>query len=347
MHKTVAILLTMAAVLSSCGTSSVPDVSPTTPWRLLAHPSAASLRGLAAVDGRVAWAAGTRGTVLRTNDGGATWETLRVPETEALDFRDVHASDANEVWLLSAGKGDSSRIFRSEDRGLTWSENWINPHPEGFMDGFAWWTRQRGIAYGDPVGGRMFVMTTADGGKTWQRVPASGLPPARPNEAGFAASGTGIVTHGEQHVWMATGGPGVARVFRSSDSGRTWTAVDTPLADPSETSGIFSMTFVDARRGIIVGGDYKQPDRAVANAAWTKDGGQTWHPPTGSPPRGYRSGVAWRGDLAIAVGPTGTDVSRDGGRTWTRRDDTALHSVALSREAAWGTGGDGRLARIP
>src|SRR5215207_2967091 len=57
-----------------------PPVEPasisTPTWRAQDARTGASLRGVAAIGDRVAWVSGTRGTVLRTLDGGVTWERL-------------------------------------------------------------------------------------------------------------------------------------------------------------------------------------------------------------------------------------------------------------------------------
>ena len=84
---------------------------------LLLPPSALAqekprLRGLCVVDSRVAWASGTAGTVLRTIDGGLSWERRPVPGAEALDFRDVQAFDDRTAFALSIGPGEQSRITR-------------------------------------------------------------------------------------------------------------------------------------------------------------------------------------------------------------------------------------------
>ncbi|MAG58290.1 MAG: hypothetical protein CMJ83_18540 [Planctomycetes bacterium] len=315
-------------------------------WNAIPTGTHASLRGLFAVDGRVAWASGAGGTYLRTVNGGVHWTAHVVPGARKLDFRDTRALDENTAWVMAAGPGAASRIYRTDDGGHHWRRLWTNPHPDGFLDGFAWWSRQRGIAYGDPVDGRMFVMTTVDGGASWHRVPTSGLPASREGEAGFAASGTGIAVSGSDHAWFGTGGANVARVFRTTDGGATWKTAETPLTDPSGSSGIFSIAFSDSMNGVIVGGDYTRPGRGVANAAWTDDGGATWHAPTGSPLSGYRSGVAWHGDLIIAVGPSGTDVSRDGGRSWQPFDETGLHAIRLVDGGGYGSGASGRVARL-
>jgi len=339
--------LCFCLLLPGCAeTQLAPPGAPTMHWVVGDSPVVVSLRGLHVVDAQIAWASGAGGTYLRTLTGGQRWSAQVVPGAQELDFRDVFAVDGHRAWLLSAGPGAASRIYGTDDGGLHWRRLWTNPHPEGFLDGFAWWSVRRGIAYGDPVEGRMFVMTTDDAGRTWTRVPDSGLEKARPGEAGFAASGTGICTHGARTAWFATGGPQVARVFRSVDGGQSWTFAETPLADPSPTSGIFSMAFRGALRGVAVGGDYAHPERVGFNAAWTEDGGLTWHAPTGAPPRGYRSGVSWGDGVVVAVGPTGTDVSTDGGRSWSPGDSTSLHAVHLVPGGAHGSGAGGRLATL-
>ena len=66
---------------------------------------------------QVAWASGTHGTYLRTTDGGTSWHTAQVPDAEALDFRDVEAFSADLAYLLSAGPGEQSRIYKTTDAG--------------------------------------------------------------------------------------------------------------------------------------------------------------------------------------------------------------------------------------
>src|SRR5262245_63898598 len=79
----------------------------------------ARLRGISAVNDRVAWASGSGGTVVRTTDAGGTWLTLTVPDAAKLDFRDVDAVSENTAYLLSIGSGESSRIYKTVDAGKT------------------------------------------------------------------------------------------------------------------------------------------------------------------------------------------------------------------------------------
>src|SRR5262249_31970209 len=129
----------------------------------------------------------------------------------------------------------------------------------------------------DPVEGRFELLATNDGGTHWAQLPAADRPQALPGEGAFAASGSCIAVHGDSNVWFATGGSG-ARVFRSSDRGKTWSVAEAPIVHGPATTGIFSIAFRNARDGIIAGGDYEHPGADGENLAITNDGGATWKP---------------------------------------------------------------------
>src|SRR5215470_13170807 len=96
--------------------------------------STESLRGVSAVSAQVVWASGTHGTYLRTLDGGKVWTPAQVPGAESLDFRDVEAFSADEAFLLAAGPGEQSRIYKTVEAGRTWSLQSTNHDPKGFYD---------------------------------------------------------------------------------------------------------------------------------------------------------------------------------------------------------------------
>src|SRR5581483_3937570 len=93
----------------------------------------ASLRGVSAVDAKVVWASGTKGTYLRTTDGGATWNAMTVPGASDLDFRAIHAFSEKSAMLLSIGPGEKSRVYKiaNDQARLVFT----NPDPKGFFDG--------------------------------------------------------------------------------------------------------------------------------------------------------------------------------------------------------------------
>lgn len=328
-------------------------------WAEQVSQSEASLRGLCVVNSDVAWASGSAGTVLRTIDGGATWQrrSINHPGADVLDYRDVQAFDADRALMLSAGL--PARIYRTTDGGESWTEAYRNDTEGVFFDGFAFWDDNRGVAFSDPVGGSLLIISTEDGGKSWQDIDSTLIPKALEGEAGFAASGTGIVIASgkldRQHLWIGLGGDtgkGGARVFHSGDGGRTWDVIESPIAS-SSAAGIFSIAFRNATHGVMVGGDYQLPDDASSNVAFTTDAGRTWQTPvldSDSRPRGYRSVVCYlpRENAYISGGPSGTDFSLDGGRTWQPLGDEGFHVIATSPDGAatWAAGADGRIARL-
>ena len=295
----------------------------------------ASLRGLAAVNNKTAWASGTGGTVLLTTDAGATWQRRPVPGAEALDFRDIEAFNARRAVVLAAGEGEKSRLYRTLDGGANWELLRTNPDPKGFWDAIAFWDETRGVLMGDPVDGRFVIETTEDGGRTWQRRPT---PPALPGEGGFAASGTCLVVRGKREIWFATG---AARVFRSVDGGQSWTLTEAPLRQSEPSAGIFSLALGPGATAIAVGGDYKKPNQSNQIAAFTSDNGATWTPATGA--AGYRSGAAFFSrTTVVAVGTSGADLSTDGGKTWRPLNTENYNAV----QRGWAVGPNGRIARV-
>lgn len=314
----------------------------------------ARLRGISVVNEKVVWASGAKGTVLRTIDGGRVWQALTVPGAEALDFRDVDAVSDTTAYILSIGNGPASRIYKTEDGGQTWTMQFQNEDPKAFFDAMAFWDASRGIAYSDSVDGRFVILRTIDGGRTWTPVPPASLPPALDNEGAFAASGTNVAVFGKADVWIGTGAAARSRVLHSADAGRTWTVADTPLAAGPST-GIFSIAFRDARHGIVVGGDYTREHEAADNAARTSDGGRTWTLVTGL--GGYRSVVAHLGadrgaQLWMAVGPSGSDISADDGKTWRPYGSLGFDTIGVAKGrnrtavSVFGAGANGRIGRL-
>jgi photosystem II stability/assembly factor-like uncharacterized protein len=355
---------TILASLSACllavaldasqppGSASPPGAGPrVTPWVALSSGVEARLRGVSAVSGTVAWASGASGTVLRTIDAGRTWQRLIVPDGAGLDFRDVDAIDERTAWVLSIGPGDASRIYRTLDGGAHWESQFVNREPKAFYDGMAFWDAEHGLAISDSVDGRFVIIRTDNGGRTWSPVEPSGLPPALPGEGAFAASGTSVAVVGRDEAWIGTGASSQARVLRSRDRGRTWTVATTTLP-AGASAGIFSIAFADAARGIIVGGDYKQEGNARDTVALSNDGGVSWRMIAAPGVSGFRSAVAWlpstgAASSVLAAGPNGSDLSRDGGRTWTPLGGPGFHALAVGRDAvAWAVGEGGRIGRL-
>jgi len=312
-------------------------------WELRPTGSTQQFRGLAAVSRDVAWLAGTSGTVLRTSDGGRHWISVSPPGASALQFRDIEAWDSRHAVALTIGTGPDSRIYRTSDGGASWQVAFTNGDANAFYDCLAFFNPLDGLAVSDPVDGKFRMIATHDGGRSWSLVSPDGMPPAQTGEFGFAASGTCLVTSGHD-AWIASGGGSSARVFHSRDLGRHWSVGDTPVV-VGASAGIYSLAVSGQRTLTAVGGDYTAPDARVDVAATSRDGGRSWRLAsvmTG----GYRSGVAYVGSRSlVAVGPTGSDVSADGGRTWTTFDTGYFDTAQRARDGAvWASGKDGRVA---
>jgi photosystem II stability/assembly factor-like uncharacterized protein len=320
-------------------------------WTPLTSGVNVTFRGISAVSADVVWVSGSRGTVLRSLDAGATWQNVSPAGYGTLDFRDVDAFDATTAYILSIGNGDASRILKTTDGGASWVEQFKSPDADAFFDAMAFWDVNNGLAFSDSANKQFRIITTSDGGRTWTRIDPATLPAALDNEGAFAASGSNVAVWGDRHVWIGTGAAATSRVLRSTDRGRTWEIADTPItAGPS--AGIYSIAFRDARHGIVVGGDYAKEDLAYNNVAVTDDGGATWRLSPGL--GGFRSVVTYwpsaSGPNILALGPSGADISTDDGRNWAPSLTPArgLHTFSFARGArvGWAAGSRGQIARF-
>lgn len=325
-------------------------------WELQHSEKEGSFRGLCAVSAQVCWASGTGGTVLRTTDGGKSWKSVGPPSSEALDFRDLEAWDENTAVIMSSG--DADRIYRTEDGGESWTLVFEHPQREAFFDGIAFANRELGWLMGDPLAGRLLILQTSDGGRSWAELSADRIPAIAEGEAGFAASGTNLTVGAELgSLAIALGGAPAGKQFENSrilfteDSGRSWREQTVPLVR-GEASGLFSLCRIDDRHWVTVGGDYRQPDAANQTAAWSEDQGKSWFAVSQQPPSGYRSAVAKavgsKGEIILlAVGPNGTDESKDFGKSWKRVADEGFHTIDFTpdQQAGWAAGAGGRIAR--
>jgi photosystem II stability/assembly factor-like uncharacterized protein len=332
-------------------------------WNIIDLKTKIHMRAVHAVSPTICWIGGTRGTVLKTVNGGHTWTTFKVSGADSLDFRDIHAFDKQVAIAMSAGKSedDKARIYKTEDGGESWKLVYQSTQNGVFLDGIDFWDKNKGICLGDPVQDKLFILTTEDGGNTWQELPLDKRPAAEPGEACFAASGSSILTNGKGTVFIGTGGSKMARVFRSEDFGQTWNVSATPLpAGP--TSGIFGLRFWSKKNGIAVGGDYKKTTDSTQNVLLTTDGGITWTLTGMTKPTGlkesagiyHKTNATWNGDTQIrsdnyalvTSGPSGSSVSLDRGKSWISLGKEGFHSLSFAGNVGYGVGANGLIAKI-
>jgi photosystem II stability/assembly factor-like uncharacterized protein len=301
------------------------------------------------VSDRIAWASGVRGAYAVTTDGGDTWRSGVVPGADSLEFRDVEGVSETVAYLLAAGPGDRSRIYKTDDGGRSWSLQFTNRDTSAFYDCFAFWDERRGFTMSDAVAGRFPVLLTTNG-ERWIDI-GDRLPPAQSGEGAFAASGTCTATVGGGHGWIATAAAARARVLATRDGGATWRASETPIVQGSATSGGASVQFRDTLNGILGGGDIAAPDSFADNVARSSDGGRTWRPATRTPFPGAIYGLAYvpgGGGTVVATGPGGAAWSADEGERWTMLDGVKDYWAVgfASPKSGWLVGSEGRILGI-
>ena len=303
-------------------------------WTLQNSGSTASLRGIHALSPQMAWASGTGGTVLRTEDGGHTWQHCTTPpNAEKLDFRGVQGIDAATAIVMSSGKGDLSRLYKTTDGCKTWTLLYTNPDQDGFWDGIAFTSPEHGFLLGDPVLTKgdskphIFLEETSDGGSHWKNWHESSDTLTEPTNATiFAASNSSmLVTQNSVLIGLSDHVRGITllaacchlKMFgvEPLPSKAISTVLGTLPFVAGESAGIYSIAAGDGGM-MAVGGDYQKPNDTYENAVFV-DGKDIRHQPQ-TFPHGYRSAVAYDpgANTWVTVGPNGTDISTNDGRNW-------------------------------
>ncbi len=304
----------------------------------------ASLRGLHAVNDEIVWACGSAGTVLRSDSRGERWESCGPARYSELEFRSIHAWDARTACIASAGS--PAVVLRTVDAGESWIEVFRHNSESAFFDALRFIDAKHGLAFSDPVDGRLLLVETSDAGDSWQGIAPELIPLAETGEAGFAASNSGMCWLRDGSVLIGTGGRTAddSRVFVRRAGSKEWVVIKVPLPS-SPTEGIFSIT--EARREnllVAVGGNYLPNEESLGTAVISRDGGTSWQRPA-APPSAYRSSViagpvGW--PAFVATGPSGSDFSMDG-EQWTAFSETGFHVLASGTKTVFAAGSDGRF----
>ena len=302
-------------------------------WDIEDSHTTASLRGIHNVGGGVAWASGTEGTVLRTEDGGYLWQGCTTPPgAEKLDFRGIQAFDENTAIVMSSGKGDLSRLYKTTDGCRTWKLLFTNPDKDGFWDAVDWDITNHTIRIlGDPVEEHFRVFSqVGENNPFTSKLPTDNIsllngPDEMPidynpvtkdaqirslhGESAFAASNSallqeerdgmlGFVTGGSQPEFIMY----IKAILAYGNYYSNWNRAPLPLTH-GPTGGAFSVatgaleiTQNEYKQPfhpvVVVGGDYRKPDSPVQTVAFSVDEGLHFFPAQ-TPPHGYRSAVAY------------------------------------------------------
>ncbi|HEX8857148.1 MAG TPA: hypothetical protein VF752_16255 [Thermoleophilaceae bacterium] len=330
-------------------------------------PQGNTLRALDFAGGR-GFAAGDFGTLLRTDDAGATWSG--VPTGITADLKRVSVVDSNTIVIAG---GCTAR--RSDDGGQTFhrlpfSNSDINCPAQ--ISSFSFPTPQAGfLLLQDGT-----VLSSADGGQTFSRQTA--VPGTPATGAGTPATPADIFFTSPTVGYVITRGAGGGKIYRTTNGGAAWTLVTTAGAN------LNALWFENAGTGYAVGdgktlvattdgGDNwaAKPLGGVSGGNFgsircvgstcilatvdgatlvrTTDGGGTGSEVSPSSQRVYVAGFA-SPTRVVAVGEAGSTVaSDDGGQNFSpigaRLAGSFFELVATSGTVAWAPGANGSLAR--
>jgi hypothetical protein len=271
-------------------------------WDIQDSGTKASLRGIHSLGKGIAWASGTDGTVLRTEDGGYLWQHCVVPPgAEKLDFRGVQGFDANVAIVMSSGTGDLSRLYKTTDGCQTWKLLFTNPDKEGFWDALQVTGKTTAVVIGDPVKVHedqsslpirvrirpsFPIFSTEDAGLTWDRGDGWELESfmdknGNPSESIFAASNSSLLSlHAGSEILFVTGGQESLlhgyRYFGKEPPTECLGLCSFQFKTSStlasgESAGGFSVATDGIGvypRLVLVGGDYKLPNESHGTSAY-------------------------------------------------------------------------------
>jgi photosystem II stability/assembly factor-like uncharacterized protein len=148
-------------------------------------------------DGGEAWAVGVMGTILHSEDWGASWQ--RRAEEVDVAWNDIAFADEQNLWVV----GEFGSMMHSPDAGATWQE--VEPASERSLMGLSFRDARTAVA----VGLDGLVLRTLDAGLSWT-----------PVDAGTPLHLFDVVWDGAE--WIAVGGMGV--VVTGSENGDSWRA---------------------------------------------------------------------------------------------------------------------------
>lgn len=308
----------------------------------LSSPTKSSLRGISVLDSNTAWVSGAEGSIIKIDNGGAKLLIVKSPDTDQLDYRDVHAFSEDSLIVISSGY--PARVYSSSNSGKDWHLLYENMDSSAFLNSIHFKSESNGLILGDRIDGYHFILKTNNAGKQWQRIDSTLLPEPLELEHGFAASGSCIALSKNGRYMIGLGGEESRVMVENEDT--SWTAYSTGLGDSLATSGIYSICAANDLI-MVVGGDYKEVDQGYS-AFLSMDGGKNWK--ERGQLNGYRSVVDHHKptDVWLAGGTNGIEISWDRGAHWSMVSQLSINTLQFddSSHLGYAASSDGKIYRL-
>ncbi len=302
-----------------------------------------SIRAITFLDEKTLAFAGSNGTYgsLDVVTDKVRVSTIRYDE-QIPEFRAV-GHTTTDFFMLSVGS--PALLYKTGDGGQM-ELVYIEEGSHVFYDSMAFWNDQEGIAIGDGVDGCLAVIITRDGGKHWKKLSCDEVPKLSGDVGAYAASDTNVEIKGNK-TWVITSGK--AMLF-SPDKGKSWELIQLPIKKLTEYHGIYSIDFYDQNLGFGIGGDFDEPEGNNQNKIITQNGGKDWKIVANNAFPGYKSCIQYvpnsNGMGLVAVGFTGVDYSKDGGKTWVQLSEESFYTLRFLNDSVAYAAGRNRIARI-
>ena len=261
--------------------------------------------------------------VYKSIDAGKTWKHIGLDDTQQISRVRVHPTNPNIVYVSALGHlwGDNEQrgIFRSKDGGKTWEKILYRNAQTGASDIVldpsnpsvifaSFWQIGRKPWRMDSGGDGSGLFKSTDGGDTWTEISRNkGLPTGVLGKIGVAVSPVN-----SNRVWAIVeakdGG-----LYRSDDAGETWQRTS-ENANIRQRPWYYNRIYADTASENTV---------YILNVQFQKsiDGGRTFSP-VGTP-HGDNHDL-WispkDANRMINGNDGGSNVSNDGGATWTEQD---------------------------
>lgn len=241
------------------------------------------------------------------------------------DFDEIRDVEFVNDKIIGLHSGKNGKLLYMDLKGATKVIK-LDEWQGVFLDGMDF-HGLTGFMMGDPKDSIFSIYDTKDGGLTWNK--CSGEIKAYKQEAGFAASGSNVQVINDSTYVFVSGG-GISRFFKSTNNGKSWKALVLPYY-PGESTGAYSLNFMNDTIGVIVGGDYQDPNLRMNVSFYSNDGGESWYN-SDKTVRGYRSCVISYDGIFYTCGRNGIDFSINNGVDWIPFADGAYFSLAISND---------------